>query len=138
MTSHRRLLATALSLVLVGGLAGCGGSSTTDGPAGASSASATVGSEASPVTEATVVSPSTSFDVTTIYVPAGQPVTITYDNRHTGTPHNLHVTGSGVDEMTTITSGPDVQTITVTFPTAGTYDYVCDVHASMTGTVIAV
>ena len=142
MTPHRRLLATALALVLAGGLAGCGGSGTADGAAGSSadgaSTSTAIGSEAAPVTEATVVSPSTSFDVTTIYVKAGQPVTLTYDNRHAGVPHNLHVSGTGVDEMTSITSGPDVQTITVTFPTAGKYGYVCDVHASMVGVVIAV
>lgn len=142
MTSRHRLLATALALVLAGGLAGCGGSSAADGAtgsaAGGASTSTTIGSEAAPVTKATVVSPSTSFDVTTIYVKAGQPVTFTYDNRHAGVPHNLHITGTGVDAMTSITSGPDKQTLTVTFPTAGKYGYVCDVHASMVGEVIAV
>ena len=141
------MLVPALALTLAVGLTACGGSSSgasssggTDGPAGSSAgaASDTIGSATAPVTEATVVSPSTSFDVTTIYVPAGKPVTITYDNRHAGVPHNFHVTGDGVDAQTDIKSGPDVATLTVTFPTAGEYGYVCDVHANMVGKVIAV
>jgi plastocyanin len=46
--------------------------------------------------------------------------------------HNFHLTGPGVDQTTTV---PEVKEVTwpVTFK-AGTYKYVCDPHANMTGT----
>ncbi len=133
--TRRRLLAIALTTPFAGVLSACGGG--TGGNSGGSGKSA--GSADAPVTEVTVTSPATSFDITTIFVPIGQPVTITYRNDDEGVPHNIHVTGSGLDEKTTLKSGPDVQTLTVTFPAAGDYDYICDVHAdSMTGVVTAV
>jgi len=133
--TRRQLLAIALTTPFAGVLSACGGSS--GGSSGGSAG--TAGSADAPVTEVTVTSPSTSFDITTIYVPVGQPVTVTYRNDDEGVPHNFHVSGSGVDDKTTLKSGPDVQTITVTFPAAGDYDYICDVHAdSMTGVVTAV
>lgn len=133
--TRRQLLAVALTAPFAGQLTACGGSS-----GGSSSGSgSTAGSATAPVTEVTITSPATVFDITTIFVPVGQPVTITYRNDDGGVPHNVHVTGSGLDEKTTLKPGPDVQTLTVTFPEAGDYDYICDVHAdSMTGVVTAV
>jgi len=98
----------------------------------------TLGSAAQPVQEAVLTSPATVFDVTTIFVPAGTPIRFTYRNEHEGVPHNFHVTGDGVDAMTTLRSGPDVQEVTATFPEAGDFDYICDVHPSMKGVVRAV
>ncbi|MBW3647111.1 MAG: cupredoxin domain-containing protein [Actinobacteria bacterium] len=136
--TRRRLLALALTAPFVGMLSACGGS----GGAGRGSSSGsgdTAGSADAPVTEVTVTSPATIFDITTIFVPVGQPVTITYRNDDEGVPHNIHVTGSGLDEKTTLKPGPDVQSLTATFPQAGDYDYICDVHPdSMTGVVKAV
>jgi len=131
--TRRGLLVGALAAPLAGVLAACGSRSSGSGGSGR-----TVGSAGSPVTEATVVSPSTSFDVTTLYVPAGRPVTISYQNRHQGVPHNLHVSGPGVDAKTVVQAGPNTQTLTVTFGQPGDYGYVCDVHSSMTGVVRAV
>lgn len=135
--TRRRLLAIALSAPFAGVLSACGGSG---GSGGASSdgGGATAGSPDAPVTEVTVTSPATSFDITTIFVPVGQPVTVTYRNDDEGVPHNFHVTGFDLDEETTLKPGPDVQTLTVTFPQAGDYDYICDVHPEMTGVVKAV
>jgi plastocyanin len=135
--TRRRLLAIALSAPFAGVLSACGGSG---GSGGASSDGGgnTAGSPDAPVTEVTVTSPATIFDITTIFVPVGQPVTVTYRNDDEGVPHNFHVTGFDLDEKTTLKPGPDVQTLTVTFPQAGDYDYICDVHPEMTGVVKAV
>ena len=59
-----------------------------------------MGSPTQPVTTAVIVSPGLSFDVTTILVPVGQPLRITYRNEHEGVPHNVHVKGEGVDAAT--------------------------------------
>ena len=134
--TRRQLLAIALSAPFAGLLSACGGSG---GSASSGGRGDTAGSADAPVTEVTVTSPATIFDITTIFVPVGQPVTVTYRNDHDGVPHNFHITGFDLDEKTTLKPGPDVQTLTVTFPQAGDYDYICDVHPEMmTGVVKAV
>ena len=87
-------------------MAGCGGSSA-DGGAGGTRRPPWA-REASPVTEATITSPDISFDVTTVYVPAGKPVTITYKNQQPGCRTTCTSPARGVDEKTAITPGPDV------------------------------
>ena len=133
---RRRFLSAVLLVGASGTVAGCSGSE--KGNAGAAQADGTLGSPSAPVTRATIVSPDSSFDVTTVHVPVGQPVEFTYDNRHEGVPHNLHVSGNGIDSLTPVRPGKIVQTLTVTFPEAGKYDYICDVHPdTMRGVVIA-
>ena len=133
--SRRRFLSAVLLTGTSGALAGCGESSTASG---AARPGATLGEPGSPVTQATIVSPDSSFDVTTVHVPVGQPVEFTYDNRDEGVPHNLHVSGNGIDSLTPVRPGKIVQTLTVTFPEAARYDYICDVHPdTMRGVVIA-
>lgn len=132
--TRRQLLAGAVVVPLSVAVAGCGAEPQED----AGEAGGTLGSADAPVTEAVIVSPATLFDITTVFVPVGQPVRFTYRNEHKGVPHNFHVSGSGVDAKTTLRPGPDVQAITVTFPAAGEFGYVCDVHPSMTGVVRAV
>ncbi|MGH9176975.1 MAG: cupredoxin domain-containing protein [Acidimicrobiales bacterium] len=73
-----------------------------------------------------------AFSVSTLAAEAGR-VTISFDNLDEGTPHNLHVTGDGVDERTDIEPGPVTQRLALTLA-PGTYRYVCDVHPQqMTG-----
>lgn len=74
----------------------------------------------------TVTSENISFDPTQLETQAGT-VTLVHDNRDEGTPHNLHVTGDGVDESTEVAAGPVKQRLTVEL-SAGTYSYRCDVH----------
>ena len=141
LIDRRRFLSTMLVVAAGGALASCGRSGP-DPSTGTNDAtgdsSSTLGSPDAPVTEATIVSPDSTFDVTTVHVPAGEPVVFTYDNRHTGVPHNLHVSGNGIDNKTPVRPGDIVQTLTVTFPGAGRYDYICDVHPeTMQGVVVA-
>jgi plastocyanin len=67
-----------------------------------------------------------AFDKTTLTAPAGS-VSFRFDNQDQGVPHNLHVSGNGVDEKTDIQGGPTTQALTLEV-TAGSYTYVCDVH----------
>ena len=135
--SRRGLLSVVMLSGAAGALAACGQSSSAAPAGGARDQGGTLGSPTAPVTRATIVSPDSSFDVTTIHVPAGQPVEFTYDNRHRGVPHNLHVSGAGVDSKTPVRPGEIIQTLTVTFPAAGRYDYICDVHPdTMKGVVV--
>lgn len=136
-TSRRQFLSAVLLSGAAGALAACGESSSAAPTGGSADQGGTLGSPTTPVTRVTIVSPASSFDVTTVHVPAGQPVEFTYDNRHRGVPHNLHVSGTGVDSKTPVRPGEIVQTLTVTFPEAGRYDYICDVHPdTMKGVVV--
>ena len=83
-----------------------------------------------------------AFDTSTITVPAGANVTITFENRDDGIPHNIavYMNASAVEEIfvgETIT-GPDQTTYTFTAPEEpGTYFFRCDVHPQqMTGDFI--
>lgn len=67
-----------------------------------------------------------AFSTKTLSAPAGE-VTIRFTNNDAGIPHNLHLTGAGVDEKTEVEAGPNTQSLTATLE-AGTYRYVCDVH----------
>lgn len=76
-----------------------------------------------------------AFSTATLTARAG-PVTIVFANNDEDTPHNLHVTGGGVDEKTEIEPGPVTQELSVELD-AGTYRYVCDVHPQqMTGELV--
>jgi plastocyanin len=92
-----------------------------------------------PVTEITITSTRTEFDIEAFAVPAGEEITLTYDNRHGGVPHNVHVQIEG-DPKTELAPGPDEQTITFTAPgEAGEHEYICDVHPGpMQGTMVVV
>ena len=121
-------LLAALALVVVG----CGD----DGGGGGG---ASVGTKDAPVTEFTIVAQDLRFDLDRIYVPAGQEVTATIDNRDEGIGHNFSVALPGGEAETEIEAGPVQQTLRFTVPEPGEYDFVCDPHAAaMTGVVQAV
>lgn len=67
-----------------------------------------------------------AFSASSLQADAGE-VTIRFANNDDGVPHNLHVTGDGVDEKTKVEPGPVNQRLSVTLR-SGKYNYVCDVH----------
>jgi len=90
--------------------------------------------------EVTLVASSVRFEQQSLAAAAGE-VTIAFDNRDQGLPHNVHVfrgnDASGDDiGSTEIETGAVRQTLALGDLAAGSYFYQCDVHPSqMTGTL---
>jgi plastocyanin len=81
------------------------------------------------------------FSTETITVPAGAEVTVEFDNRDDGVPHNVAVytDSSAADAIFVgeIVTGPTRATYTFTAPeTPGNYFFRCDVHPAMHGAFI--
>jgi mono/diheme cytochrome c family protein/plastocyanin len=95
-------------------------------------------------TELTVIGQGTLFDTDKLLGVAGKELTVTFDNRDSGIPHNIHffkgkdATGADTD-TTEVAAGPVVQTLKLGPLDAGDYYYQCDVHpGTMSGTLTAV
>jgi plastocyanin len=87
----------------------------------------------------------TSFDIDELAAPAGEPFTVTFDNRDTGIPHNwaLYASEDDADDTdkaiaaTEIETAPDVQSVVVPALDPGEYYFQCDLHPNMNGTLTA-
>jgi mono/diheme cytochrome c family protein/plastocyanin len=97
-----------------------------------------------PSTAFTVIAQGTAFDLTQLLGVAGQPLTVSYENKDNGIAHNIHffkgtdATGDSVAQ-TDIAPGPATQTLTLDPLDAGDYYYQCDVHpGQMEGTLTVV
>ncbi|MDV2481167.1 hypothetical protein F8E02_03910 [Methanoculleus sp. Wushi-C6] len=82
-----------------------------------------------------------AFSTGTITVSAGAEVTVEFENRDDGVPHNLAVyTDSSAAEaifVGEVITGPARATYTFTAPAGpGTYFFRCDVHPSMNGAFV--
>ena len=115
----------------------------TEAPAGAECSSDTT----KPTTDITIAAPvgaaGTGFDQTCIVAPAGQKLSLTFDNQDPGVPHNVDfLTKSGGDELFQSglpAPGPETQTNPGVAPQKeGTYYFQCDVHTNMNGTFLVV
>ncbi len=118
-----------------GGGATASGAPTASGGAGAPSGAVPSG----PPADVTIVAQNIQYTTTTASAPAGKPFTIAFDNRDSGTPHNvsIHTGGAGGQQvfLGKIVTGPIVEIYDVPALAAGSYTYVCSVHANMTGTL---
>jgi cytochrome c oxidase subunit 2 len=80
-----------------------------------------------------------AFDTNALTAPANTPFKIAFDNKDAGVPHNVAIhqgspTGAEVFKGE-IFPGPATKTYDVPALPAGTYGFVCSVHANMTGTL---
>lgn len=141
MTPHSSVPTTSYSrrsvLRLGGGaalaivLAACGNNGEDDDPPEEESGSS------DPVTSFTIVAEDMEWNLERVIVPAGTEIAATVENRDNDMPHNLHVKSPG-DPKSELESGPVTQTLRFTIDEPGRYEFVCDIHSNMTGTIEAV
>jgi plastocyanin len=104
---------------------------------------------AKPTTDLQVTAPTgaagTGFTQTCLVAPAGEPLSLTFDNQDPGQTHNAHflTAATGGDELFTsgpLTPGPETQTNPKIDPQdPGTYYFQCDAHpGTMNGTFVVV
>lgn len=111
---------------LVGGGAACGGDD------GGGLASEPVPDDPDVV----IVADHMAFDPREVEVAADTAVSIVLDNRDAGVNHNIHVKDAPEPNRTELEQGVSQQALTVTLA-AGEYEFVCDIHPNMTGTMVA-
>lgn len=88
-------------------------------------------------TSLTLVGENVSFDSKELTAPAGEQVTITFENRDSGIRHNLRINGPSGRIATEIESGPVTQTLRFTIDEPGTYVFLCEVHpTAMVGELV--
>jgi plastocyanin len=83
-----------------------------------------------------LVAENIEFNLNTISVPAGSPVTVTFENKDDSIPHNLAVYTDSSASQTIfkgqIITGPATTTYSFqTPPTPGKYYFRCDIHPTM-------
>ena len=80
-----------------------------------------------------------AFDTTSISLPAGEPSTITFDNRDAGVQHNIAIaTDSSLATQLfsgELVAGPGTIEYEIPPLEAGAYYFLCLVHPTMNGTV---
>jgi plastocyanin len=95
------------------------------------------------VTTTPIISASSavSFDQSEIVVAAGKPLTLTFDNKNAGVPHNVAIYDGPAEARNLfkgeIVTGPKQVIYNVPPLPVGSYYFVCNVHANMHGTVTA-
>jgi plastocyanin len=80
-----------------------------------------------------LVAQDTQWDVDCLRAPPGA-LTIEVDNRDDGVNHNVHLPDAPGSPATELELGPTTQTLDVDLE-AGAYEYVCDIHPNMVGTL---
>ncbi|ACU72852.1 blue (type 1) copper domain protein [Catenulispora acidiphila DSM 44928] len=102
----------------------------TTGPASPSAPSTTTAPSQAPTTAAQIVIDNFAFSPANLTVHPGQSITVV---NHDSTTHTLTAGSGGAFDTGAINPG---KSATITAPaTAGTYPYVCSIHASMHGTL---
>jgi plastocyanin len=116
------------------------GAAASGGPAASGAAGAPGGAVPSgPAADVTIVAQNIQYTTTTAEATAGKAFTIAFDNKDSGTPHNVSIHTGGASGQQVflgkIVTGPIVEIYDVPALAAGSYTYVCSVHANMTGTL---
>ena len=115
-----------------GGAASASGAPTASGAAGGGAAS-----PSAPAADVTIVAHNITYLTATASAPASTAFTIAFDNQDAGIPHNVSIHKGGASGqqvfLGNIVTGPITTIYDVPALPAGTYTYVCSVHATMTG-----
>lgn len=97
-------------------------------------ASASAGGDATELTVGTRTGAETEFEPDEVSVPAGAPISITFENRST-LPHNLTF-NDPINVATSPAVDPGAsETIEVAAPEPGDYSFACTIHPGMQGTL---
>jgi hypothetical protein len=81
----------------------------------------------------TLVADDLRWDTDCLRSPAG-PLTIEVDNRDDGQNHNVHLPDAPGSPATDLEQGPSRQELDVELR-AGSYEFICDIHPNMVGTL---
>lgn len=81
----------------------------------------------------TIVAEDIEWDASCLEARAGEPLTIVVDNEDDGVAHNLSLDAPGGPE-TELETGPVTQELEVSLD-AGSYEFVCEIHPNMVGTL---
>jgi glucose/arabinose dehydrogenase/plastocyanin len=110
------------------------GAPATAAPSGATpSGSGTADTTA--LTIGTATDATLAFDPATISAPAGGTLSVTFENRSAGVPHNLTF-GEPINQATeTVVQAGASETLEFPAPEPGDYKYVCTLHPGMEGTL---
>ena len=81
----------------------------------------------------TLVAHDLKWDTDCLQAPAGS-LTIVVDNRDDGQNHNVHLPTAAGSPASDLTQGPSQQELDVDLG-PGSYQYVCDIHPNMVGTL---
>jgi plastocyanin len=116
----------AVALALAAAVGGCGGS---DGSATTTTAGCTHAVDG----RITLVADDLAWDTDCLVAEAG-PLTIVVDNRDESVSHNVHLPDAPGSPATDLEPGPVRQELEVDLA-PGSYEYLCDLHPSMVGTL---
>ncbi|MEO7573717.1 MAG: cupredoxin domain-containing protein [Acidimicrobiales bacterium] len=119
-----RLIAAALVLALA--LGACGDTGEPDPPVAGGCKVAEGG-------EVTLVADDLLWDTDCLEAEPG-PLTIVVDNQDDGQNHNVHLPDAPTSPATDLELGPSRQELDVTLD-AGAYEFICDLHPNMVGTL---
>ena len=118
--------AALLAAVLLVANAGCGDTEESGPPT-------TVGCKDASRARVELVADDLRWDTDCLRADVG-PLTIEVDNRDDGENHNIHLPDAPGSPATDLEQGPSRQELEVELE-AGTYEYVCDLHPNMVGTL---
>ncbi len=150
--SHRLLGAATIATALL--LAACGGdsqrvgsdqttptssSTTVTTAAGESTSTSTGMDDHGGMKSIRITAKNVAFSPAKVPIPVNQEVEIVFDNRDASVPHNIHFK-TPTEVKTDVKEGRkdgSEEKVTLKVDTAGTYEFVCDVHPTMKGELTA-